>query len=484
MKKNSEKPLENTPDRKNQLQRLLPVLPLLFALTGSLLVITRELWFDEALTLMSFVLPLTPGEIYISYIIPNNQIVYSIMLNIWTAIADLTGVVTDYVLFWRMLSVIAAMASLILFIQLREKMDKHIFPAVLVLCTMTVSTVFVNYATALRGYAVSWLFVTMALYGLYNIFHGKAAAGWITYILAALLAVGTVPTNLLALAAALLYALPWMQEQFWRDKRFYLAGAVVPLALILFYAPIAGKFLATFKLGEGFATRNGALGMVVGMYIASFGILLLFAPWGIEKKSWQHTLRYMIWLFPAAAILILHKAPFPRVFVTLLPVLAMLVTDGMAKVLEKNWKSWHLVLFFMLSLAIQLMLIPGGVLLSGKYGISDVEDDFFRPYYMAKSYQPCAAALEIKDFANGQPVFFSFNSDPLPMRFYSQINGIDIKRYASDIPYNSVKALPDRTVIVLNETEDPAQFEKRFNCKLTFIKKINRIKLYNAIKAQ
>ena len=220
------------------------------------------------------------------------------------------------------------------------------------------------------------------------------------------------------------------------------------------------------------------------MYIASFGILLLFAPWGIEKKSWQHTLRYTIWLFPAAAILILHRAPFPRVFVTLLPVLAMLVTDGMAKVLEKNWKSWHLVLFFMLSLAVQLMLIPGGMLLSEKYGISDVEDDFFRPYYMTKSYRPCAAAMEIKDFANGQPVFFSFNSDPLPMSFYSQINGIDIKRYAFDIPYNSVKALPDRTVIVLNETEDPAQFEKRFNCQLTFIKKINRIKLYNAIKAQ
>ena len=70
------------------------------------------------------------------------------------------------------------------------------------------------------------------------------------------------------------------------------------------------------------------------------------------------------------------------------------------------------------------------------------------------------------------------------MSFYSQINGIDIKRYAFDIPYSSVTALPDRTVIVLNETEDPAQFEKRFNCQLTFIKKIRRIKLYNANKAQ
>ena len=46
-------------------------------------VLQRELWFDEALTLLNFVLPLDLGKIYFSYTIPNNQIVYSMMLKLW-----------------------------------------------------------------------------------------------------------------------------------------------------------------------------------------------------------------------------------------------------------------------------------------------------------------------------------------------------------------------------------------------------------------
>ena len=46
----------------------------------------RELWFDEALTLLNFVLPLELGDIYFSYHIPNNHIVYSMLLKIWDTI--------------------------------------------------------------------------------------------------------------------------------------------------------------------------------------------------------------------------------------------------------------------------------------------------------------------------------------------------------------------------------------------------------------
>ena len=479
MKNNVEKNLLS--DRKTRLKAQLKRLPLLlvpiFAVIGSIMVIRRELWFDEALTLLNFVLPLTPAEIYNSYLIPNNQIVYSIMLNIWNGIGEIAGVFYN-VTYWRMLSIILATAALMIFVHLREKIDRKLYPAVLVLCTAATSAIFVNYATALRGYAASWLFVMLALYGLYNVFHEKASQGWGCYTIAAILAAGTVPTNILALAAVVLYAVPWMKEKFWCDKRFYIAAAVVPLALILFYAPIAGKFLATFKLGEGFPSRNGALVMVLGMYIASFGILLLFAPWGIEKKPWQHTLRYLIWFFPAMAIILLHRAPFPRVFVTLLPVVAMLVTDGIAKVVEKDWKKWHLALFFMISTAVQLLLFPTGVLLAEKARLNPVDDDFFRPYYMEAGYKPCAAIQEIENHTYGNSVFFSFNSDPYPLFFYAVTNNIDTKKYALDVPYNSVKFVPNGSFAVLAESEDPQTFEKRFNCQLNEIKKFGRLKLY------
>ena len=43
------------------------VLPLLVAAAAGLLVWQRELWFDEALTLTNFMLPLKLEEIYFNY---------------------------------------------------------------------------------------------------------------------------------------------------------------------------------------------------------------------------------------------------------------------------------------------------------------------------------------------------------------------------------------------------------------------------------
>lgn len=463
--------------RSFELKNLAVLLPLAVAAVMCGIVIKRELWFDEALTLMNFVLPLDLSAIYFNYTIPNNQIVYSMLLKIWD---NLNWGFMDLTIFWRLLSVIFSMAFILIIMQLRSKTDESRYPALLVLSVMSVSSVFINYATALRGYAASWCFIAMMLYALYLIFKAEKRSGWLLYVVSALLAAGTVPTNLLAMSAALAYALVWMQKEFWQDKRFYLAAAVIPLALIVFYAPIAKNFLATFKLGEGFATRTGALGMVLGMYVSCFGLLLLFAPWGMSKKPLPHYLSYLIWLMPAAAIFILHKAPFPRVFVTMLPVLAMLIIDGIKKVVSENWRIYHQTAFFLLAICVQALLLPGLMLAASKCSVSDVEDDFFRPYYMAKSYRPAAAAEDIKQQSGGKVVFLSFNSDPLPILFYSLLNNTDTRNYVCDIPYNSVKILPYGTTVVLKENEDIAAMEKRFNCKLILLKELGRLKLCRA----
>ena len=467
----------NNKPQKFDFKSLAVLLPLLIGLLMCMLVIKRELWFDEALTVMNFVLPLSLKEIYVNYTIPNNQIIYSMVLKIWDSLCIIPG---DIVIFWRVLSMIFSGGFVLLIFQLRRKLDEQIYPAALTLSAVCVSTVFMNYATALRGYAASWFFIALALYGIYLIFKGqKPSNGWLIYCAAALLAVGTVPTNLLALGAVLIYAIPWMQKKFWCDKRFYLAAAIIPLALIVFYLPIAKAFLATFKLGEGFSTRFGALGMTLSMYVSCFGLLLLFAPWGISKKPWQHYLRYLIWLLPAAAIFILHKAPFPRVFVTVLPVLIMLVIDGISKVTAESWKISHKWALFMLVLCVQAMLLPGMMLLSKKCGVTPEEDDFFRAYYMFKTHRPAETAdFLMQKSGHGNPVFLSFNSDPLPVIFYTAINGVDFRNYRSDIPYNSVKALPDNTLVVLNSQESAADFEKRFNGKLEKVQEIKRYTIY------
>ena len=450
------------------MSKYLKIVPLLVAALTALSVIRRELWFDEALTLLNFVLPLDLGKIYFSYIIPNNQIVYSMLLKVWDQLYCGGIELTAY---WRILSLLCATAMLSIIMFLRNKIDEgKIFPAVLVLSAMSISAVFINYATALRGYAASWLFAAAALWGLYNIFHNRSRSGWFLYILSALLAVGTVPTNLLVLTAAAVYAVPWMEKAFWRDKRFYGVLAVIPASLIVFYAPIAGSFLNTFKLGEGFSSRSGAMSVTLGMYAASFGLLLFFALLNWKKQPWQHCLRYLIWLMPFGAILILHRAPFPRVFVTMLPVLAMLVIDGIAGLINGNWRKFHRIAFFLTIAASQCILIAGGAVVAHQCKLSNREDDFFHPWYMYPDYNISSTADELKKFPDDKVVFISFTADPAPLIFYAASNGLQ-RNFLSDIPYNSVQTLAKGSLLILASDEDPAAFGKRFNGNLRLLSK-------------
>jgi transcription antitermination factor NusB len=219
-----------------------------------------------------------------------------------------------------------------------------------------------NYAPALRVYGTSWLWIALALAGLYNICCKYRFAGWLLYFAASVLAVGTVPTNVLALAAAACYAVPWMMEKFWKDWRFYLVFVVIMLAMIVFYAPILPQLAAAAQLGEGFSSRMGAAAVTLGMYVACFGLLLFFAvlPGGIKPRGYY--VRYLAWVLPLGAIFVLHRAPFPRVFVTMLPVLVMLVADGIDALTREKWSNFQKTVFYLTILSAQILLIPGGYL--------------------------------------------------------------------------------------------------------------------------
>ena len=54
---------------------------LVFFSAGTYLV--RPLWFDEALTVQNFALLDSVESIYFNYVIPNNQILYTVMLHYW-----------------------------------------------------------------------------------------------------------------------------------------------------------------------------------------------------------------------------------------------------------------------------------------------------------------------------------------------------------------------------------------------------------------
>lgn len=452
---------------------LIALIPVLTGCAAASLVLGRELWFDEALTVTSFMLPFSPPEIYANYSIPNNQIVYTMALKLWHGLQNDPAPIS----FWRLLSLVCASGAMGLFVWLRRKLhDKTPWTAVVVLTVFAVSPVFQNYATALRGYAISWLWIMLALEGARRIFHGRAGSGWALYLLGMLGAVGTVPTNLLACVGIVIYAFPWSRRDFLRDGRLWLLAVGPFLCLAVFYGPIWKAFLHTFSLMEGFSSRAGALGVFYGATAATFGILLVAEPFRLTRGDWRRKFRVVIWLLTIPAVLLLHQVPFPRVFCTLFPLYMMLLADGLAAMrfsparangeAAKRFPAARVAAglgALIVSLVLARIAAPA---IASAAGLSEYDDDYFRPWYMAKDYSVCELIPELERHPEYPVVFQSFSSDPCPLIFYATLWDVE-KEFRPDQPPGHVKSLPESALIILRRDEDPGEYETRFDGTLS-----------------
>ena len=438
-------------------------IPVVAAVASAALVLRRELWFDEAITVTLYMLPLRLHEIYLSYVIPNNQIAYTILLKLWNGL--LPASYPANVAFWRILSLLVSVAAMAILFRLRGKLhDRTPWGALTVLTVFAVSPVFQNYATALRGYALSWFWIALALDGAWRVFHGRAAAGWCLYAAGMLGAVGTVPTNLLACVGVVVYAFPWCRRNWIRDWRIWLLAAGPFLAVTVFYLPILKSFLKTFSLNEGFSCRFGALAVVCGAVVVTFGILPLVEIPRLKRRGWRRRLRCAIWLLPVPAVFLLHSVPFPRVFCTLFPLYAMLMADGIAAMGRTSRLRTAVSAGCLLASLVVFRLCAPAV--ASAAGLSEYEDDYFRPWYMAEDYSVRELLPELQKHPDVSTVFLSFGSDPCPLMFYAALRDIR-KEFLPDQPVGRVKTLPPSALFVLRRDEVPEDYETRFGGRLT-----------------
>ena len=436
-------------------------IPLLVGVASASFALGRELWFDEAMTVTSFMLPLSLPEIYANYSIPNNQIVYTMALKLWHGL--LMGGYPAPISYWRLLSLAGATGAAGLFFFMRGKLhDRTLWTAAAVLTVFAVSPAFRNYATALRGYALSWFWIMLALEGARRIFHGRSGSGWILYLAGTLGAVGTVPTNLLACAGVVIYAFPWSRRDFLRDGRLWGLAAGPFLCLAVFYGPIWKAFLHAFTLNEGFSSRTGALAVFYGATAMTFGCMLCVEGVRLKRGDWRRRLRGVIWLLPVPAVLFLHQAPFPRVFCTLFPLYMMLLADGMNGIRFTRIRAFAGLGCLLVSLAILWNAAPS---VAAAAGLSEYEDDYFRPWYMAKDYSVCELLPELGQYPEIPVVFQSFDSDPCPLIFYATLKGVE-KDFHPDQPPGHVKTLPGAALVVLRKDEKPEDCEIRFGGSL------------------
>ncbi len=438
----------------------------------------RALWFDEALTVLQFAVLPSAGAVYHAYVIPNNQIIHTILVRFFLEnVPD--GV--DLAYWLRLLPVLAALGTVLtLFFRFRRTCG--VWPLTAVLTAWILSPAFVIFGTALRGYMLSCLWIALALGAALDFAENHGKREWGIWAVTCLLAVGTIPTNLAGLAAVVLYVLPLWGQDFYRKKAFWLLALTPGLMLLLFYFPIASAFLKCCRLGEGWQNGLAAWQASALPLLVSFAVLLfpaVLGTWYMVRRPgfrWEYSARGMIWLLPLMACLILPVAPFPRTFFPVWPVFIVLL----ASAVRHFGAGWFGLIRRRSAGAFFVLLIPGVVLwwcmtdfpgfrnaISSRCGGAD-GDDYVAPYFMHPDFTPRRIADEVRrmDPDLQLKLYCSFRSDPWSMLFPMLTTGFPGKYCVFDGPAGRVEWLPDGAFVLLHKEESPENFSRRFGGKL------------------
>jgi len=454
-----------------RLCRWFPVAALLPAVPAYL---ARQLWFDEALTVLNFACLDSPLDIYRAYVIPNNHLLYTIFLHYWLKLLP-PGLAPDW---WLRLPSLGFAVALLVYLSGRFRRLCGAIPLAFALTMLAVSPPFLVYATAVRGYMPGALFSAWAAGCALEVAAAPRLRSAVKYLVAALGAVLTVPSDLAALAGAVLFALPLCGAKFWRKRAFYVLALTPPAALMLAYLPIWRNFMTVARLGEGWHDRAAALAAVGVAFAAAFGALLLLIPadWlrTVRRRQWRRLWRAALWLLPIPAALVFAVAPFPRVYFPLLPLLALTVAGALRHGLVRLWycrPSLRIARRLTLALLFVMLILSGWIwhlapirqALSPRVG-GDLGDDFFYGYYLRSEHTPLAVAEALEKLP-ATTVYMSFLSDPWAIMFYHLTRG-NRAEYRFDGPRGQVAELPVGAAAVLRRDEAPGVVEKRFRRRL------------------
>ncbi len=402
----------------------------------------RPWWFDEALTLFNFILLPDGAEIYRSYFIPNNHIVYTILAH-W--FVRLTG--SEFYL--RGLSLLAGAGTLLLAWRFfRFRRGWQLMKAVLMLYAWSMG--FLIYSTAIRGYMLSAFLALLFWMGLGRYRECRKIVFLAMAFAAGVLCCGVMPTNLFILGATALFA----GEGKIKDTLLY--GICAVLGFLVFYLPIWPSLLAASRLKESSSSTFEAILSAYIMLLPAGGFLLA----GLRLPDWRKWRKFrwervLIWLFPLLFGIFWAVAPFPRTYFPwqlLMLYILVLSARKMVLTVRKHRKIfWGVIVLWGVLWHIPAVNIAVSECAGGAWG-----DDYFAPYYLREEFDP-AGTLYLLPEGKFQ-VYASFDADMWSLLYA----GLGKWEIVFDGPRHKAEKLNPGDFVIIRKGEETANLEKRF----------------------
>ncbi len=445
---------------------LIPLFALLLLCLASIPYLTRPPWFDEVLTLGW----LTVGfsRIPFTYPIPNNHIVYTMLLSVWESAGR--ELIRNWILLLRLLSLLIGSAAL--WLLGRETIRRcGILPGTLCTLLLAVSGPMTLFSTALRGYGAALLFCVAAFSAAEMWMRRKMFSGFgFLYLLCSLLAVGVMPTALFALLGGALFFLPYLRRRGKRMQWMLLAGIPV-LSVPLFYAHIFGKLVEASRLREGWTGYGSAYWNLYGSFAFVFLPLLPAAAAGgirLWRRSAGTRIRLaaavLVFALPLGYLAMAKVPPFPRIFFPFFGIWTIQIALLLKEELRAAGRTGKTILLtggLVWILVVPSATGPASRLLFGPPG----SDDLLCSYPVSEEFVPAAAAETIrKNLPPGGAVFIDFDADPPSLRILLLNQGVPEECVLYDRPdFGKVMRLPPECLIVCRNREDLEKLKQRFS---------------------
>jgi hypothetical protein len=446
---------------------------LLFLVISAGKFLYRDLWFDEALTVLNFATLPNIESIYQNYVIPNNHILYTCLLHYYLKFAP-NFIDLDFYL--RLPSLLCGIFSLgLLWKYFKDQCGRENLFTICICLSLAVA--FLIYATAIRGYMLSTLAATASLIAAIKYAKNNTIKNGFIYLITSIITVGIIPGNLATLGANAIFAARFIKNNPLKKIAFYILGIIPVIGFLIFYLPIWDKLIKCSQLGEGWHNRSQVLivlliGLLSCGFITSFIYLykdLVKAV--IKRKYFNLFTSIIIILIPIVMVIAFKVAPFPRVFIPFIPLMVIISSIGLKNlkaILRKNKINYKY---------IGVILFVATFILNSQYcrnyfceisGGPKV-DDFFNCYYIQSNHkvnESVRTIQKLKDQEEIKGIYLSFNSDPWPFMYYANINNLGCQNYLFDGPRGRVEKLESQYLVVIEKTEDPKLLENRFNTTL------------------
>jgi hypothetical protein len=410
----------------------------------------RGIWFDEALTILEFaVWPDSLPGVYLNYSIPNNHILYSMLMRLWLNSVACFFSFSNPIL--RLPSLLCGMLFLLSSLLLWRR-HCSAFSCFIVLLAFSASPLFAIYATATRGYIFSMLAVSLAIAAVLVSCENRKAA-YAGYWMASLVAVGIMPNNVVAIFAVSL--LPFVLGKLSLGAGNLAKYSLVPFAcLLLFYLPILPKFIRVLSIKEGWTSNSAAM---LSFHLST--LLVFIVPLGLSLPSVFRrgrsarsaaALWAVVFALPSLFFLFRTPSPFPRTFLCILPVWMFLFAAGISRMEERIRASFpakaaHLILFA----AALLCAGAASVVFAARDSLSNIvsrggQDDFFSPYFTRKDFNPDRTVERLIELSGKQEglVFADIGSDHPSLTFSAKRFGLGDGFIVHDRPRARVEKFP------------------------------------------